>query len=49
MQQVLAAASFAVSLLLVVASIAAGWVVLWYTTLRDIGLFRDLMGLNSLT
>ncbi|GBF87747.1 hypothetical protein Rsub_00458 [Raphidocelis subcapitata] len=46
MEQLLAAASVAASLLLVGGSIAAGWFLLWHAALKEIGFFRDIMGVN---
>lgn len=25
----------------------AGWVALWHTTMKDVGFFREIMGLNK--
>ncbi|WIA40345.1 hypothetical protein OEZ86_013711 [Tetradesmus obliquus] len=46
MEQWLAGGSCLLSLLLVLSTIVAGWLVLWHTTLKDIGFFREIMGLN---
>lgn len=34
---------------LVLAPIALGWLALWHTTLHEIGMFRDIVGLNKET
>lgn len=47
MQQWLAAASCVVSLALLLTTIAAGWFALWHTTMKDVGFFREIMGLNK--
>lgn len=47
MQQWLAAAACVASLVLLLATIAAGWVALWRTTMKDVGFFREIMGLNK--
>jgi hypothetical protein len=28
-------------------TVDAGWVLLWYAALKDIGFFRDIMGINK--
>jgi len=47
MQHSLALASCIGSLVIVLATIALGWLLLWHTTLKDIGFFREIMGLNK--
>jgi hypothetical protein len=42
----LAVSSIALSFALVLASIAAGWVLLWHLAMKDINLFREVLGLN---
>ncbi|KAF8063081.1 hypothetical protein HT031_003920 [Scenedesmus sp. PABB004] len=45
-QHAAAVAALAAALALVLATIAAGWLTLWHTTLKDVGFFREVMGLN---
>ena len=46
LRHLLAVSSILASCVLVLASIAAGWVLLWHFAMRDINLFREMLGLN---